>query len=165
LRRDFFLFYIPNMSKGEIPSKELAQVVIAEFIIEPGQPLESLSLGSQAEDYQNKVLIYRLALVLIILLAKEKEHPEFLKVRTELESLTFENFRDGISLLEHVRTAMSNLSDFLFGEQRRELSWARMWLQDIGIIELNPATLTLFALDWMNTFKMMHEFFDKCTPI
>ena len=42
-------------------------------------------------------------------------------------------------------------------EEKKEFSWARAWLNDVGIDETNPATLMIFVLGWMDLYIVVKQ--------
>ena len=147
-----------NIFKKKVPSAELAQVVLDEFVENATmnvQPRRGLLIPDEKEaHFEAKMRLYRLALVLIAVMNEEQKNPNFLKVKESLEALVFPETQEEVRLLLlELRSAMKHLSELLFPPDKAKwMSWSRTWLQDINIQETNPITLHLFALWWMEHY-------------
>ncbi len=154
--------------KHKVAATELAQSLLKEFVRNiVGDAAKNLYLDTATTArYEAKTRLYQLAAVLMALKGEEGRNPRFLPVREHLESNVFPSSPDeGASLLAEVRTAMQKLNDLLApAGQRKEMSWARAWLQGIGVDETNPATLALFATHWMDYYIMVVETLREFNP-
>jgi hypothetical protein len=45
------------------------------------------------------------------------------------------------------------------------MGWARAWLNETGIIERNPVTLSQFSLMWMNNYLLINNCLNEWNPI
>ena len=45
------------------------------------------------------------------------------------------------------------------------MSWARKWLLNVGVDESNPATLALFALNWMDYYILITKSLKDFNPV
>jgi hypothetical protein len=98
----------------------------------------------------HKVRLYQYASTILAVLAAEKKNSLLAGVRKGLENRTAHhpNLKD--EMLKH---AMQDLGELLVPNvEHRPLTWARLWLEDVGILEYNPARLSEFALRWMDHF-------------
>jgi hypothetical protein len=60
---------------------------------------------------------------------------------------------------------MQNLSELFFpAEKPREMLWAKAWLDDIGVNEINPIDLSLFAMRWMDSYVMIIKVLGDVKP-
>lgn len=163
-----------GMSKKS-DAAEIAQVLVEEFV-------EGDSLGGEWDAtipahamprYRAKVLLYRVALVLMALLSEETKNVQCLRLREAFEGLMFgmpgaETGPDAeqIKELEKVRHAMKCLNDLLFpAEKPRQMSWAKAWLQEIGVEVTNPADLAFFAMCWMGEYTMVVRTVQELTAL
>ena len=135
---------------------EVARTFLSDFVanndLAPSTDLELTT--DQKERYEFKCKLYRLALLIMILMDEERDNCRFLTVRESIESRTF-SLPDEHSpdLLEDIRHSMSDLQALLLPREKpKELSWARSWFEAIDIDVLNPAELTLFAINWMDQY-------------
>jgi hypothetical protein len=120
--------------------------------------------GPELARFEEKAHRYRVASVLLELAKEERSNPRFAAVRTELERKVFPPTptESAMLILEQFRGAMKDLNELSFpNEQRKEMSWARNWLLDIGLDVSNPATLTVLALYWLDfqieTLKLLRS--------
>ncbi len=156
--------------KHKVEATELAQSLLNEFVYKiAGDAAKDFDLRLDAATtarYEVKTRLYRLAAVLMALIGEERKNPRFLAVRDRIESNVFPSSPDeGASLLAEVRTAMRDLNDLLApAGQQRWMSWARAWLQDIGVEETNPVTLHLFATHWMDYYIMVVDSLREFKP-
>jgi len=156
--------------KHGVEASELAQSLLDEFIRKIVADVKDLQLDAPTrERYEAKTRLYQFAAVLIALIREERTNTRFLAVRDHLERCIFPPSLDqGKDLLTEVRAAMRDLGHLLDpGEERRrkEMSWARAWLQEIGVDETNPATLALFAIHWMEYFIMVTKSLREFSPV
>ena len=96
------------------------------------------------------------------LISEEKNNSKYSKVREccekiideksqglqeRFKNITQETFKQEIVVNFHVdiKRAMVSLNNLLFSEDKKELSWAKKWFEEINIEEYNPVTLTLFS--------------------
>lgn len=142
--------------KHKVEATELAQSLLNEFVDKiVGDVAKDLRLDAvTTARYKAKTRLYQLAAVLMAVMGEERRNPRFLAVREHLERNVFPSSPDeGARPLEEVRTAMLDLNNLITPPgQQREMSWARAWLQDIGLEETNPVTLALFATHWLDYY-------------
>ena len=142
----------------------VAQSFFTEFIFKDDlQSLIRLEISEGASfSFTNKVRVYRFTLVLMVLVSEEKKCPDLIQVRENLEGFFFgEQNKEGMEKLKYVKSAMKDLSDLLFSNDRRKLSWAMNWLHDAGVEESNPATLTFFSIAWMDDYILITKAVQK----
>ena len=150
----------------EVTPEVIADTFISEFIVNNDlSPKKISEINSENQDqYMFKCMVYRIALVLIILINEEKNNPKVLLVREVLESKVFGIRNDqSENLLSQIQMSMSELKDLLFSKgNKHELSWARYWFESCDIEIINPVDLTLFAVYWMDMYialnKTLREF-------
>jgi hypothetical protein len=143
----------------------LAQSLFDEFVEKAIASPEALHLNAaNAARYETKAKLYRIAIILLALVSEEQKNPKFSSVRNNFESKVFPPSieQEGVQLLTEVKTAMRDFSDLL--TERRELSWARAWLQDIGLDEANPAALAMLGLHWMDYYIMVVKTLRELRP-
>jgi hypothetical protein len=117
--------------------------------------------------YHEKVRLYRIAAALMFLQTYARESPNRDKVVAAFERLVFPPKPD-YARLNAVRHAMKDLASLLDstvqGEQT-QMIWARLWLEDVGIEQPNPARLLRFALMWLLFCEMVIKFVRDCSGI
>jgi hypothetical protein len=114
-----------------------------------------------------KMRIYREALVLLVLLAKSHDNPDYEPVLRAYEALVMPPTPDldGMVKLEALKGAMSNLAALLTpSDDSRPLTWSRSWLSGVGHEEGDPITLTLFSTHWMDTYIAVRKSVDRLSP-
>ena len=47
----------------------------------------------------------------------------------------------------------------------KSMLWARNWLASVGVDEYNPATLALFALNWMDYYVAITQSLKDFNPV
>jgi hypothetical protein len=130
-----------------------------DFVGDVPLPLSSAEL----EGYRTRTRVYRIALVLSVLLTEEQRVHDLLKVRECFEELVFGVPSEASSsLLSVVHRAMQDLLELISPKDNpREFTWARTWFEAIGVTEINPVRLSLFAMRWMDAYtavtKMVRE--------
>jgi len=130
---------------------------MTEFVSvdDPTFERDVLSLGElQRPALRAHMRLYRAALALMVVLAESQRNRKFRQVRTELEKLIFPMPKaEGMALLNDLKRAMQKLNELLHpAEEARQLTWAMSWLREAGMEETNPATLTLVAVHWMDSY-------------
>jgi hypothetical protein len=154
--------------KHKVAPAELAEALLNEFIRgATGDPMKHLALDPLAAGrFREKSDRYKLGSVLLALAREEQKDPRFSAVREELERHAFPSTPEEGAALAGIKSAMHDLSALLFPDsQRREMSWARNWLLDIGIDETNPATLTLIATYWLDYHIVASKALQSFKPI
>lgn len=135
-----FLFCVYSVKVGllmkekqKVDSMVIAETLFAEYI-------DNASL-----DFQLKIDATE----------EEKRNKKFLKVREMFDTLVFARFRiEKEILLQDLKNSMKELSNLISPSgKEHELTWAKTWLAGAGINETNPATLALFAFNWMGQFS------------
>lgn len=152
--------------KHKVEARELAESLFDEYIRKiVVDAAKNFRLdAAMIAPFEAKTKLYQMATVLMALKGEERRNPRFLSVTQHLESKVFpSSFEEGAAVLAEIRTAMRDLNDLLAPSgQRREMSWARAWLQDIGVDETNPVRLALFATHWADyhimVVKTLREF-------
>lgn len=144
------------MQKQPITSQDMADSITKGFIFatreneQPGPVIEE----AMRPYFDGKMTLYKLALVLIVLIAEEEKTPALLSVRDRIERVFFMP-EGGDNLLLQVKAAMQDLNDMIFSVDRHELTWAATWFEEIEIDETDPINLCLFATDWMQQYVMV----------
>jgi hypothetical protein len=153
-------------SQGRAPlasAEAFAQDLLSEYVDNPdmnaGDELPAES-GARRR-YLDAKRLYRLALVLVVLLAEEERRPVMLRVREGVEALVFSpQAGDKEPRVSALRAAMRDLGELLSltgGMVGRPLSWSRAWFERVGVVETNPVRLTTFAVGWMDAFTALVE--------
>jgi len=153
--------------KHKVEATELAQSLLNEFVhkIVVYAPDDLCLDAIMTARYEIKAKLYQLAAVLMALMVEEGKNAGFLPVREHLEADIFPSSPDVAgSLLAEVKTAMQDLNDLFAPGQRKQMSWARAWLNEIGVDETNPATLTLYACHWMDYYTMVVKSLGEFNP-
>src|SRR5262249_527688 len=111
--------------------------------------------------FENKIRLYCESSVLRILLMKQQVNPRFENLVKEFERLIFPPTPtpEGMTKPEAVKSAM--LALHRLPSERKELSWARTWLADIGHNETNPATLALLVTLMTMDMGALRELLDE----
>jgi len=141
----------------------IAKTFYNEFVINTDLDEKGLNISeSHKVPFQAKMLAYKFAIVLMALISEERNNSKYSKVREccekiideksqglqeRFKNITQETFKQEIVVNFHVdiKRAMVSLNNLLFSEDKKELSWAKKWFEEINIEEYNPVTLTLFS--------------------
>lgn len=101
-----------------------------------------------------KIRLYQFTSILLAVLNEARSNPAFTSVQQYLEQLYFPpTLQQGMDILFDVRAAMKDLSDLLTSQEHHpQMLWARNWLLSVGVDESNPATLAIFALNWIDYY-------------
>ena len=148
-------------------SEDIAQALLDEFIF--SKELYKHPYSKIDESYkiifENEINIYQKATALIVLISKAENDSNFTKVRDSFEALIFPKSQDEEpNNFDQIKSAMLKLNDLFFNKDCKRFTWARTWLENIGIHETNPASLTQFSLFWMNSFIAVSDALDKFEP-
>jgi hypothetical protein len=122
-----------------------------------------------------KIRLYQFSSILLAVITTAQAKPEFLPVQEHLERLFFPPTpQQGFDILLDVRGAMKDLSELLTVKNQdrtdssskagKSMFWARNWLLSVGVDECNPATLALFALNWMDYYITIGNSLKDFTP-
>ena len=145
-----------SLRKKRVASNVLADVLVSEFIMNKNENARfNLENWKPSVAFENKVVCYKLALVLLALLAAEQKDSRFEKVKTNLEKSVFSpHIVDGMPFFIQVKSAMDNLSELLTirDNPAQWMLWASRWLEDAGINETNPVVTFRFALMWTDNY-------------
>ena len=125
---------------------------------------------------EDKIRLYQFTSILLAVITITQAKPEFLPVQEHLERLFFPpTAQQGVGLLLDVRGAIKDLGELLdvteengtrsFSKAGKSMSWARNWLARVGIDECNPATLSLFALNWMDYYIVVTKSLNDFSPV
>jgi len=143
-----------------------AQVLMSHFVEKPDdyylRPFVVAIPSEMKFWYHSKTHLYRLAVVLTALLAKEQEHPIILEIRKSFEKLVFNlPQEDGMAFFEKVMEAGRSFNDLLIYLRDQNhgmiVSWARSWLQDVGVNEENIIVSSAFAKSWTGSYIVVLE--------
>lgn len=150
--------------KLTITSEEMGQVLAQEYILSEAYNYQpGLEVDEVMKPYfLAKTMLYRLAIVLMVIMTEEEENPPLLSVRISIEQVFFVPNVDGEDFLVEVRNAMKKLSDLLFSQERREFTWGISWFEEIGIDETDPINLSLFATNWMRQYTFVTKTLRNC---
>jgi hypothetical protein len=143
--------------KKKMAANEFADLLFEEMVIRiDDQPLKELQLSAvMRERFETKLKLYQLAVVLMALRAEESSNSRLVAVR--------EHFENNIHHLNEVKAAMQELGELLTKAQEpKPMSWARRWLQGLGINETNPITLMHFAHRWTSRYVAVVNTLREC---
>lgn len=148
--------------RNQLSGQQMARILHEILVLEPYPPLDAHHFNvpeAAMERYLERVLLYREALVLLLLVERgptSPAHPTLVKY----EQILFGGLRLGPAAdrAMSVKRAMNDLADLLIRPgERRELSWGRRWIAEIGYDETDPATLVLFYVTWAKVFIQARE--------
>lgn len=151
-------------SKKNIQPNVLSDVLLAEYVLkkEGNQQFKIDPSWNASESFDDFIVLYKIALVLIALLNMESKDQKFFQVRLIFEKAVFiDGNIQKLYFYHHVKSAMDKLGELLdtgnhkldnLKDQNEKMGWAMAWLKDAGILETNPAILTQFALMWMDNY-------------
>ena len=150
---------MPNAEDEEV--RKLAANIFAVWVQEPPLPQISLSFATEHDSkaYQRKILIYRIASVLMMLASIGSRGGLFLSLQECFELLVFgaEPTPNAMERFNEVKTAMKDLS--LLINDGKELSWAQAWLADLGHEVYNPVDLFALSQAWLGQLASLSEYF------
>jgi hypothetical protein len=140
---------------------EVAQVLVDQLVNQDRPEfleLEPALEGEAAARYQERLRVFRVALLLMILVTEEPRIPAVAKIRLDVERLLFQKGdRPSLttinSAMQSLKSLFDQVKDSADGARLMAL-WARNWFRELGIHEENPYTLTLFSTYW-TTFASM----------
>jgi hypothetical protein len=144
-----------SFRKKRVAPNVLADVLLTEFIADKDENARFNLRWPASDVFQNKVARYKLALVLLALLAAEQKDARYEQVKTHLEKLVFSpDIADGMPFFLQVKSAMDEISQLLDARDNpaQWMTWAQHWLEDVGINETNPAVTFQFALLWTDNY-------------
>ena len=161
-----------------IEPQVLAETLFTEFIqkkhcdVPPEVRIEPTAVAA----VEAKIRLYQFSSILLAVITTAQAKPEFLPVQERFERLFFPpTAQQGFDILLDVRGAMKDLSELLTvkDEDRgnsspkagKSMLWARNWLASVGVDECNPATLALFALNWMDYYITITKSLKDFNPV
>jgi hypothetical protein len=174
--------------KKKVGSEAVAKELFEAFINDEKQCPKHPSIDSAyLSKFEQKMFLYRFALVIMVLLSMEEKEPGFARVIPIVESYIYppSPTEEALLYVKQTRNAMQDLNalitrqdrptvmELIGGEidpkrgvnQMPEFSFAWAWLHDIGIDESNPANFTLFAYWWMQAYVMVVRTVKDIKPI
>jgi hypothetical protein len=155
--------------KKKIKSNVLADVLLTEFIMNKDQN-SHFKLDTNWElspSFEDKVVLHKAALVLLVILTLEDKNSNFKNVREHLEKLVFSvNNVEGMPFFLEVKNAMDNLSELfkLRNNSRQWMTWAMSWLNKTGINETNPIRSFQFASMWIDNYVTISDYLKEYNP-
>jgi hypothetical protein len=143
---------------------EVTEVLINDFVNDISIDRDLRKEYRNDHEFLDKCIIYRIAIVLMVLISEEKGRGKLLDLRIAFEKMIFgEPSQESSRLLKEVQLAMKDLSDLLFADSPKQMTWAKNWLHSIGIEEHNPVDLAMVAYKWMELYivcvKTIREIF------
>lgn len=161
-----------------IKPQVLAETLFTEFIQKKhcDVPTEVRIEPAAVAAVEAKIRLYQFTSILLAVMTTAQAKPEFLPVQEHFERLFFPPTpQQGLDILMDVRGAMKDLSELLTikDEDRsnssskagKSMLWARNWLASVGLDEYNPATLALFALNWMDYYIAITQSLKGFNPV
>jgi hypothetical protein len=152
-----------------IKSRVLAETLFTELIQKQhcDIPAEIHIEPAAIPAIEAKIRLYQFSSILLAVLKEARSKPAFVAVQDYLEQLFFPpTAQQGMDILLDVRGAMKDLSELLTPQERHpQMLWARNWLAGVGVDETNPASLALFALNWMDYYIMVTKSLEEFNPV
>lgn len=147
--------------KNNINSKVLSDVLLAEYVMKKTENLR-FKLDSQwdiPDTFEDNVVLYKLAIVLLALLNVEKHNKKFEQVRIHFEKNIF---TDGnvqkLSFYYNVKSAMDKLGELIECRSYNtdnetcpvnSFPWSVAYLREAGIVGIDQATVAKSSVIWM----------------
>ncbi len=157
-----------DIGKKKIKPNILADVLLSDFIM--NKDINSrFKLNTNwvlSPSFEDKVVLHKLALVLLALLALEDKNANFRHVREFLEKIVFSpDIVEGYPFVIEVKATMDQVSELLKSRNSGNgIHWAKAWLTQIGIDEPNPMTLVQFAMMWMDNYVAVTNYLKGYNP-
>jgi hypothetical protein len=152
-----------------ITASVLADVLLTDFIMNKNDT-NTFNLNANwglVPSFHDKVVLFKIALALLSLLAREEENPKFRVVREHLEKSVFRaDVVEGMPFFIKVKAAMNQLSS-LFESTNSSgewMTWATAWLNETGIDENNPVCAFQFAMRWIDTYVTVSDYLKGYSP-
>jgi len=150
-----------------IPASQLAFQLQHEFIANIDQEVAAnLNIDpARLREYERKVLLYRMAIVMFVLYQEASEFPQYGKVLQELEKLVFHTgpTEESWITLASIKSAVSDVEGLV--SSGKTWSWSRAWLQEVGVDESNPVTLLHFGTFWMDFLATSQKAIREFDPL
>jgi hypothetical protein len=143
---------------------EVAEVLINDFVNDISIDRDLRKEYRDDHEFLDKCIVYRIAIVLMVLISEKKGRGKLLNLRIAFEKMIFgEPSQKSSRLLKEVQLAMKDLSGLLFADSPKQMTWAKNWLHSIGIEEHTPVDLAMVAYKWMDSYivcvKTIREIF------
>ena len=112
----------------------------------------------------SKIYLLCEASALRVILIERQNKSAYEELFKEFERLIFpaEPTPEAMRKLEAIKSAMLQLDEFF--TEKRELSWCRGWLKEIGHDETNPETLVIFAQLIGSNVKSLRQYLEEMGP-
>jgi hypothetical protein len=155
--------------KEKIKSNVLADVLQSEFIIKKNlnSKIKLDKSWDLSKSFDDKIVIYKIALVLLAILKLEDDFTGFKNVREYLEKLVFSpDIVDGMFFFHGVKNAMNKLSELfsLRDNAGQWMVWAMSWLTETGINETIPVRSFEFTLMWIDNYVTIIDYLKGYDP-
>lgn len=112
---------------------------------------------------------YRLATVILVLLARQRRDSRLADVRVAIERQMFgadtKAVRVNAGMVKAAVEDLAELQHILSSGSRRELRWAMSWFEASGIRETNPEALRQFIVHWGLMAKGVSEVVEKVAAV
>lgn len=143
---------------------EIAKAIVREYVLAKTDHLPDGMVVDRSikPNLAAKMALYKVAIVLMVLLAEEENNPDLLSVRVAIEAIFHLDQPEGQDRLRAVKVAMEKLNSLILSQDRREFTWSRSWLEELGVEETNPARLALFAMHWFDHYVMVTKIIRGC---
>jgi hypothetical protein len=156
-------------SKNKVKPNVLADVIMTEFIANDNlnSRFKLEESWGQSALFENNVVTYKIAIVLLALLTKEDKHKGFINVREFFEKLVFSpDVVDGMFFFYSVKKAMDKLSELfsLRDNASQWMVWAISWLRETGINKTNPVRLFELASMWIDNYTTIMDSLNEFDP-
>lgn len=139
--------------KPSLPSAELARLLQQDFVGDaPKQAPAGLRLTEENRAaFEEKILLYRKAVLMLAMVAYEAANPGFTPVREQVERALFTP--DGEVRREDLKSLPAAIADFRrLVTDKDKKAWSLAWLEAVGVAGSEPALCLLFADYWTDLY-------------
>ncbi len=152
-----------NVEK-DIQPNVLSDVLLAEYVVkkQENRRFRLSHAWSVSKNFDDHVILYKIALVLLALLNIEEKNKGFLPVRLLFEKAVFTDGNiEKRSFYHHVKTAMDNLGELLdtnntnldnLDDQNQKLPWTMACLREAGVLKSDQpilhSRLNVIGMGW-----------------
>jgi hypothetical protein len=141
--------------------------MLLSYVVEPDKIYtEKLieRVGLHKDAFLEKDYLYQLAMVMVCLVARERDDDRFAAIRKrfELEAIFFPMFHNNEVTQPSFMAAMREIANLEKSiPETKPFTWAREWFSGIGVEITNPVDLTLFVVGWQQRLFHMLKLFTE----